>query len=171
VKQTFVAEHLAPQAGNTMSVIHQTPGTYMLLLTLPNQSEVEVGRTRRIRLEPGLYCYVGSALGLGGRGARLRRHAHPGERKHWHIDYLLPYARLLGALVIEDGIRHECMWATWVSRVAISCVDGFGASDCTCTGHLFHLGDSLDETLFVKKVEEDLQAQYVSRTEIVSLTV
>ena len=138
----------------------------MLLLTVPIQSDVEIGRTRKVGLKPGLYCYVGSALGPGGLAARLRRHACAGERKHWHIDYLLPYAQLLGALVIEDNRRHECMWASWVRRVASSCVDGFGASDCKCTGHLFYLGASLDESLFVRKAKEDLHAQYVSKTEI-----
>jgi Uri superfamily endonuclease len=110
-----------------MSVIHNTPGTYMLLLILPNRSDIEIGRTRRVGLEPGLYCYVGSALGPGGLAARLRRHAYAGERKHWHVDYLLPYAQLVGALVIEDRRRHECIWASWMGRVADSCVDGFGA--------------------------------------------
>jgi hypothetical protein len=31
------------EAGNEISVIHNTPGTYMLLLILPNRSDVEIG--------------------------------------------------------------------------------------------------------------------------------
>ena len=57
-------------------------GTYILLIDLSAQVEVSFGRFlggRKVRIEPGKYLYVGSALG-GGKGtfpmaARLLRHA------------------------------------------------------------------------------------------------
>jgi Uri superfamily endonuclease len=57
-------------------------GTYILLIDLSAQVEVSFGRFlggRKIRIEPGKYLYVGSALG-GGKGTfpmavRLLRHA------------------------------------------------------------------------------------------------
>jgi len=152
-----------------MPAIHSTPGTYMILLKLSSRSNIKIGRTRRVSLERGLYCYVGSALGPGGFTARLRRYASIGMRKHWHVDYLLPHAELIGALVIEDSSRYECSWASWVGRLADSCIDGFGASDCRCSGHLFYLGESLDKDQFVNKAQEDLRARHVSKQEMLDL--
>lgn len=147
-------------------MIPSGPGTYMLLLTLPQQAELQIGQTRRIRFDPGLYCYVGSALGPGGLAARLKRHAAGSKRQHWHIDYLLPFTRLLGALVIEDPQRLECAWASWTSEHARACITGFGSSDCTCPGHLFWLGLSADADRFIARAQKDLRARYALRDEL-----
>ena len=154
-----------------MLMSNNTPGTYILVLKLTNHADIEIGRTQSVSFEPGLYCYIGSALGPGGLKARLRRHASVGVQIHWHIDYFLSHAKLIGAIVIEDRTRHECTWASWVSRVAGSCIDGFGASDCRCKGHLFCLGESLDEGLFIKQALEALNAHYVAKKELSNLVV
>jgi Uri superfamily endonuclease len=147
-------------------VLRGNPGTYLLLIRLPELSHLKIGRTRFMNFDPGSYCYAGSALGPGGLAARLRRHAAGGGRKHWHIDYLLPHGRLVGALVLEDTSRLECAWASWVGRVANACIDGFGASDCKCNGHLFHLGARLEEFRFVKLAQQDLHARPISKNEL-----
>lgn len=83
------------------SVNLKSPGTYILLLELKRKSsDIKIGRKLEVSLEPGLYSYVGSALGPGGLVTRLRRHASKSSIKHWHIDYLLPYTKIIGALVI-----------------------------------------------------------------------
>jgi len=132
-------------AGPPVDLSRGTPGTYMLLIELAERLVVEVGRAGRMDFEPGLYAYVGSALGPGGLTARLRRHASRPARKHWHVDHLLGLsdrARLAGVLVIEGDERRECAWAAWVEGAALATVDGFGASDCRCQGHLFHISQA-----------------------------
>lgn len=134
----------------------------MLLIEVTGTSRVTAGRARSVDLEPGLYCYVGSALGPGGLAARLRRHASRPARKHWHVDHLLERATLAGVLVIEDGVHHECAWAAWAAGEALSTIDGFGASDCRCRGHLFHLGKTLGSAArdrFAVRAWQDLGAR------------
>ena len=46
-------------------------GTYVLFLTFSEPFEGDVGRLGRIYLEPGTYCYVGSAM--GGLDQRISR--------------------------------------------------------------------------------------------------
>ena len=140
--------------------IRAKPGTYILLIKVPHQTDVKIGRRRQTTLNKGLYGYVGSALGPGGLVARLRHHATPRQRKHWHSDYLWAHAQLIGVLLHEGTERLECQWAAWVAHRANECVVGFGASDCRCRGHLFHLGAmSMKETL-IELAETELQTHY-----------
>ena len=143
-------------------MIPRAPGTYLLLLALAEPAELPIGRTRRMQFDAGLYCYAGSALGPGGLAARLGRYASGQGRHHWHIDYLLPHATLLGALVVEDTRRLECRWAGWVDDRAQACVAGFGSSDCGCRGHLFRIGLAQDSNLFIASAELDLHARWIS---------
>jgi Uri superfamily endonuclease len=140
-------------------VIANTPGTYLLLLVLPAPLDLQIGRLRRIDFAPGLYIYAGSALGPGGLAARLKRHASGVGRQHWHIDYLLPHARLLGALTREDPHRLECTWAAWAGDQAQACIHGFGSSDCACPGHLFFFDLAVNEARFIELAQRDLAAR------------
>jgi Uri superfamily endonuclease len=89
------------------------------------------------------------------------RHFHGGNKKHWHIDYLLrnPHARPVTAIVSETRGASECSLARKIlsdgrARVAHR---RFGASDCTCKGHLVFvagLGVSEVEKLVWEKFEE-----------------
>ncbi len=142
-------------------MIPNGPGTYVLLVALPRNRNLEIGRSGTADLEPGLYCYVGSALGPGGLAARLRRHASSPERKHWHIDYLLPHARLLGAMALAGRQRLECRWASWLEEIGGMCVSRFGASDCRCRGRLFHFGTFSTEHALVDLVRKDLGARFI----------
>jgi len=136
------------------------PGSYLLLLSLSTWVEAQIGRMRWVAFDPGLYGYAGSALGPGGLAARLKRHASGAGRRHWHIDYLLPHARLLGALACEDPQRQECAWAAWADQRAQTCIHGFGSSDCACPGHLFFFGPSGDEARFIELAQCDLAARW-----------
>lgn len=143
-------------------MIPRTPGTYLLLLSLPARVEAQIGRLRRIDFAPGLYGYAGSALGPGGLAARLNRYMSGAGRRHWHIDYLLPHARLLGALAREDPQRLECTWAAWARQQAQACIRGFGSSDCACPSHLFVFGVDDDQARFVDLAQRDLAARWFS---------
>jgi Uri superfamily endonuclease len=117
------------------------PGTYALLIPLAAAAVVQVGRLGTIRLAPGLYIYVGSALGPGGLRARVAHHASPlCAKPHWHIDYLRPAAPLTRVILTYSTLRLEHAWAAALasltgSRIPIA---RFGSSDCACPAHLVH---------------------------------
>ena len=140
---------------------NKTPGTYLLLLELERQCAIQIGRSRQIDFAPGLYCYVGSALGPGGLRARLSHHVSPSPRKHWHIDYLLIHARITGALVIESSERIECKVASWIAGAAETCVSGFGASDCHCKSHLFLIRSDFSALAFIGQAEAKVNARFI----------
>ncbi|MFZ2358156.1 MAG: GIY-YIG nuclease family protein [Anaerolineae bacterium] len=141
-------------------MIPRAPGVYLLLLSLPARVEAQVGRLRRIDFAPGLYGYAGSALGPGGLAARLKRHASGAGRPHWHIDYLLPHAHLLGALAREHPRRLECVWASWAGQQVQVCIRSFGSSDCACPGHLFFFGLEVDQVRLIELAQHDLAARW-----------
>ncbi|ELZ19581.1 hypothetical protein C477_07923 [Haloterrigena salina JCM 13891] len=112
-------------------------GTYVLVVDVPRATTLEVGALGEREFDAGAYAYVGSAFGPGGFG-RIDRHRElaRGERdtRHWHIDYLLGHreTRLESAVAFPDDDR-ECELAASLPGEQ---VDGFGASDCDCAGHL-----------------------------------
>jgi sugar fermentation stimulation protein A len=111
--------------------------TYVLLLHLPADSRIRIGRLGRLLLRRGLYFYVGS----GGRSPfkRIARHIRKRKRKFWHIDFLAVRSRVVGALVLEADVSLECAIAAALSKV-FKPVPGFGSSDCRCGSHLFFAG-------------------------------
>jgi len=121
-------------------------GIYTLLIILSRDISVKIGCLGRVNLERGAYGYVGSGFGLASSSieGRLMRHFHGGNKKHWHIDHLLcnPHARPVAAIFSETRGASECSLARKIlsdgrARVALR---GFGASDCTCEGHLVFVG-------------------------------
>ena len=138
----------------------------MLLFKLAKRCDIRVGQNLNLSFAPGLYGYVGSALGPGGLQARLRRHASVASRKHWHIDYLLPHTQLVGALMVLSRDRVECDLASWVGEVASLCFPGFGASDCKRKSHLFLIGGASRASVFIDKAASRVGAIFVSMEEI-----
>ncbi len=116
----------------------KTKGTYILVLALDEACTVEVGALGALCFVPGIYAYVGSALGPGGLPARLARHRRTHKTLHWHIDYLRAHARLVEIWQQRGTERRECAWAqTLAAAPGGHAVAGFGASDCACCAHLF----------------------------------
>lgn len=116
------------------------PGTYALLLSSTSDAEIRVGRHGDMRLRPGFYVYVGSALGPGGVRARVSHHLRDSPRPHWHIDYLRSRARVEEIWVCHGRTRQEHLWARLFSSIPGVSVPlrGFGASDCDCPAHVFY---------------------------------
>jgi Uri superfamily endonuclease len=114
------------------------PGTYLLLLRLPQPTGLAVGRLGALTLPAGWYVYVGSAL--GGLGPRLRRHLRVAKSPHWHVDSLRAAAELVAVVVRFGPERLECTVAARVAELPLArlAVPRFGASDCRCPGHLYH---------------------------------
>ena len=118
-------------------------GTYALFLHLEHDTPIVVGRLGTFHFRAGYYIYVGSALGNGGLSARLARHHRSQKRLHWHIDYWLAHARIVGVQTDASGERLECVWArNWLDTPGAQVIaPHFGTSDCACPTHLIYLGN------------------------------
>ena len=127
-------------------------GIYTLIIFLPVERLVEVGRLGAFRFRRGYYLYTGSALGRGALSldGRVARHLKKSKRLRWHIDHLLSLeeAQVKAVITVETEERMECE----VNKYLKECmnaevpVPGFGSSDCHggCGSHLLFLGDRDD---------------------------
>ena len=130
------------------------PGSYLLMLKLPTDKEIRVGRLGCLEFKRGWYMYAGSAFGPGGLAARLRHHLGPVHKRHWHIDYFRAHAMAIEVWMALGPPSREHAWAALLSKApwAGKWVRGFGCSDCRCPSHLFHFSrrptrDLIDKTL------------------------
>lgn len=110
-------------------------GCYLLLLDLPRDRRIQVGRLGRFTFRKGTYVYVGSAQ--RGLAARIARHVRRRKRFHWHIDYLRAACGRVTALPIHSSRHQECDVARAVAALLEPGPPGFGSSDCRCPTHLF----------------------------------
>lgn len=115
-------------------------GSYQLTLHLPKATVLQVGRRGTFLFPAGLYVYTGSAL--NGVEGRLNRHRRQNKTLHWHIDYLLRYARITRIKVFPTPRKVECALNQRVlKRPRVQVIaKGFGSSDCRCVSHLVFLG-------------------------------
>jgi len=138
------------------SALPPDPGTYALVLEAVAANDVQIGKLGVLHLRPGIYVYVGSALGPGGLAARVGRHARKEKMLRWHIDYLRAESRLVEVWYGIGKQRRECRWANAFGKLPGASVPlaGFGASDCGCPSHLcfFNLPPSLAD--FRKKLHD-----------------
>lgn len=117
------------------------PGSYSLLIRL-EEATIEIGALGKRHFDAGSYVYNGSAFGPGGL-KRVDRHAEifadGTENPHWHIDYLAahPASELLAAYLTE----HEDLECELSAALPAEMIEGFGASDCGCGGHLLRASD------------------------------
>ena len=125
-------------------------GVYALVLSLPTEKEIRVGRLGSFRFPAGFYLYFGSAQGPGGLRSRLERHCRMEKKLHWHIDYLRLHATLTQLWFCDTDERLECRWATAGARILDATVPAprFGASDCRCPSHLYCYPQQPDATAF-----------------------
>lgn len=131
--------------GITPRIFLHQPGTYALLLSVPQTVDATAGALGTLTLVRGYMAYVGSALGNGGLAARLRHHVEPSLNPHWHIDYLWDYVELAGVWLRVGADRFEHQWADWFSNLPNVTIpqEGFGSSDCPSKTHLFQFRGGL----------------------------
>jgi Uri superfamily endonuclease len=110
-------------------------GTYLLVMELPKETTVMVGKQGLVHFQKGWYVYVGSAL--NGLTQRIQRHLRKDKKIHWHIDYLLPYTEIVDILYNDNSRRDECTISRLLEK-KFTGIPGFGCSDCTCKSHLFY---------------------------------
>lgn len=125
--------------GTLGTLLSISAGTYALFFLSSRNARIRVGRLGEMRLRPGSYIYVGSALGPGGVRARVSHHLQISPRPHWHVDYLKPHASIEEVWLTYSRRRWEHLWARLLSSMPSVSVPmpGFGSSDCGCEAHLF----------------------------------
>jgi Uri superfamily endonuclease len=136
------------------------PGTYALIMFCGSDQRIDVGKLGQLRVQPGFYVYVGSAFGPGGLKARIAHHAKVSRRPHWHIDYLRSILHLKEVWYTVDTQPYEHRWAETLGRLkgAILPITGFGASDCSCTSHLFAFTDQPSIRSFRRRLHTQIHA-------------
>lgn len=112
-------------------------GVYTVYFKLEEEKVIKCGALGEINFPAGRYVYVGSAM--NSLESRIHRHFHSQKNKHWHIDYFSEEAEPESTFfVFTEDSSLECLLADFFSENAEP-VDGFGASDCNCSSHLFRL--------------------------------
>ena len=110
-------------------------GSYLLLIKLEGNKKIRIGKNNHVFFNKGFYVYVGSAL--NGLEQRINRHLKEFKKIHWHIDYLLRYAKIVNIFYKEDNLKEECTIAKKLEKKLLL-IPGFGCSDCRCKSHLFY---------------------------------
>ena len=119
-------------------------GIYHLLIHLPENTNVQVGKLGSFHFPAGYYVYTGSAL--RGLESRISRHRRREKRLHWHIDYLLQHGRVIDVITYKTIERLECCFSQKILSLP-DCeilVKGFGSSDCNCISHLIYFQEKPD---------------------------
>lgn len=112
----------------------QDRGSYILSGYLREDTCIPVGNLGKRYFPKGFYLYVGSAMQSLSR--RVQRHLRKRKKEHWHIDFLLPFFEGLRVFEVRSSERLECAIAEELEKIA-QVIPSFGASDCSCSGHLF----------------------------------
>ena len=150
--------------------IPTAPGTYILILETLGTGFVQIGALGMLWVMPGFYAYVGSARGSGGLAARLAHHRRRSRNPYWHIDYLRHHAALREVWLTRDAAEREHGWAGVLgsSPGASIPLARFGATDCRCRSHLFHLTDTPRLSVFRRRlVASGARLGFISHPEVV----
>ena len=115
-------------------------GSYLLILNLKRNQEIDVGKLGKVHFKKDFYIYVGSAM--ANLAKRMERHRHLRKQHHWHIDELRAVAEFHSVLAIRSSERLECEVAKAMSEIAEWSVPGFGSTDCSCGTHLFGMSNN-----------------------------
>lgn len=114
---------------------------YQIYFELRNETEIYIPRFGQVLFRKGLYVYTGS----GGNNVikRINRHLKRGKNEHWHIDFVLPIAKILLIKIIRAKSRKtECQinLETQKKLGGIFPVKRFGSTDCRdCPSHLLKI--------------------------------
>jgi Uri superfamily endonuclease len=113
-----------------------TKGLYQLLIYLPKDASIVIGKKGKFRFPKGYYIYTGSAK--NDLKARIERHLRKEKKRFWHIDYLLEHAEILQVFLFPHDTLDECSLSQKIltRKEAKVIVPRFGASDCNCPAHL-----------------------------------
>jgi len=143
--------HTAASEEDCMTSTETLPakGIYTLIVFLPKEARLKVGKLGTKRFPAGYYAYTGSALGKGSSSLKQRvtRHLNKRKQKFWHIDFLLAHenATVTAVIAAQTDGKAECNMNLSIKKKlrAKTPVMGFGASDCkqNCGSHLLYFGE------------------------------
>ena len=138
--------------------IPTSKGTYLLFLSNTKSQKINIGKQGDFLFPSGLLVYVGSAFGSGGLRGRISHHLRVNRKCHWHIDYLLQKMPVCQVLYTETPSRLEHEWAMLLERIPELNIPmkRFGASDCQCASHLFHIPSQYGDIQIEQKLKEDV---------------
>ncbi|MGQ9472635.1 MAG: GIY-YIG nuclease family protein [Candidatus Caldatribacteriaceae bacterium] len=125
---------------------------YFLYIFLEEMVSLPIGKKGVLPFSRGFYLYVGRSKRRV--FSRLLRHLQKEKRCHWHIDFLLQKAKVLGVILWEGD--EECYLASFLRHhpLIMSSVFGFGSSDCRCPSHLFFGGEKFAFWSFLLTLQE-----------------
>ena len=105
-------------------------GIYQLLIHLPKNVSIVIGKKERLRFPKGYYVYTGSAR--NGLEKRIERHLKKNKKHFWQIDYLLDFASIKEIFLFTNGKFDECVLNLKLLEKpeAKIIMPKFGASDC-----------------------------------------
>lgn len=126
-----------------LEIENKNRGAYILILYLPSEKTLSIGKLGSLSFPAGYYLYVGSAQ--KNLAQRISRHRRQNKNLFWHIDYLLKRAQFSKAIPIRSSTDIECNLARALQNISSWEIPGFGSSDCSCNSHL--LGMKMDPLL------------------------
>ncbi len=100
----------------------------MIVLENREKCNIRVGALGIIEFDRGFYAYIGSMFGPGGLESRIRRY-FLGGRKHWHVDYILDYMRIIEVFVLPEKHYESFLANTTIRGLKFKFIKGFGCSD------------------------------------------
>ncbi len=125
-------------------------GTYILIISVGRGTWFKPGSLQRVRLPPGCYVYVGSAMGPGGFEKRVFRHLRKRKKARWHIDYLTRLRSVQVKSIIYTPLQHgESRLTRMLSSLGfVKMVKGFGATDSPSDfSHLLSSNEGASKTV------------------------
>lgn len=149
-------------------------GSYILVISIGRRVSFKPGSLPRVRLPPGCYVYVGSAMGPGGFEKRVLRHFRRNKRARWHIDYLTRLRSVRVESVIYTPLpRGESRLTRILSSSGfVKVVKGFGTTDSPSDfSHLLFSEEGLRKT--VRRIalamgRDGLEYRFISREALIN---
>jgi len=138
-------------------------GVYTLVISVPSEKRIRIGKIGVQSFPAGYYAYTGSALGGGSvsLGGRISRHTRKNKRKRWHIDFLLGVrdVEVISAFIVSANERMECEINQYLHGKMHAQIPilKFGSSDCDrgCGSHLLYFGHDEDVVKKLTKLYEE----------------
>jgi Uri superfamily endonuclease len=153
----FISSKNSKTSGKTELLISSKKGTYVLILYLSKDENLNIGKLGHFSFESGFYAYIGSAFGPGGIDARLKHHLNPSRNPNWHIDYFKAVAEVKEIWFIEGERYFEHLLANILQEMeGVSVpVKNFGATDCHCETHFFKFDKYKDLQSFKRSIKDN----------------
>ena len=106
--------------------------SYQLVLKIPEETNIKIGKLGVFTFPAGQYIYTGSAE--KNMEHRIKRHLKNDKKIHWHIDYLTIHPSI-EVIDVRRSEENECSLNKKIRGKIVA--PGFGASDCSenCCGN------------------------------------